>query len=100
MNGDKNKFYLDCFIQSFCLPKGRKIRLKPIIGQVVPENLLIECSRHDRLKYPIGTIFKADLKLIEIPNKKPYLITRHRKLVCAIEFFEYNITLKSQSPNL
>jgi len=86
----QTKYYLDTFIQSFRLPHGKRIRLKPIAGQSVPDDLLVECSREDRLKYPVGTIFKADLTLVQLPNRKPYLITRHRKLERAIEYFEHN----------
>jgi hypothetical protein len=96
----QTKYYLDCFIQSFRLPHGKRIRLKPIAGQSVPDDLLVECSREDRLKYPVGTIFKADLQLIKIPGKKPYLITRHRKLERAIEYFEYNNGLLSNNNKL
>lgn len=88
--GGPAKYYLDAFIQSFRLPHGKRIRLKPIAGQAVPDDLLVECSREDRLKYPVGTIFKADLTLVQLPNRKPYLITRHRKLERAIEYFEHN----------
>ncbi len=93
MNAE-TKYYLDTFIQSFVLPKGKRIRLKPIAGQAVPDDLLVECSREDRLKYPVGTIFKADLTLVQLPNRKPYLITRHRKLERAIEYFEHNQNIK------
>lgn len=85
-------YYLDCFIQTILIGKKR-IRMKPIQGQNVPD-LFVECSRSERLKYPIGTIFKADLKIIQVNNKKPYLITRHRKLVRAIEYFEHNQNIK------
>lgn len=95
MNAE-TKYYLDTFIQSFQLPKGKRIRLKPIAGQAVPDYLLVECSREDRLKYPVGTIFKADLTLVQLPNRKPYLITRHRKLERAIEYFEHNKQLTIQ----
>lgn len=81
---------MDTFIQSYKLPKGKRIRLKPIAEQNVPDDLLVECSREDRLKYPVRTIFKADLTLVQLPNRKPYLITRHRKMERAIEYFEHN----------
>jgi hypothetical protein len=40
--------------------------------------------------------FKADLTLVQLPNRKPYLITRHRKLERAIEYFEHNKQLTIQ----
>jgi hypothetical protein len=93
MNAE-TKYYLDTFIQSFKLPNGKRIRLKPLPGQLAPDDLLVECSREDRIKYPVGTIFKADLTLAQLPNRKPYLITRHRKLERAIEYFEHNQNIK------
>jgi len=92
--GRTTMYFLDCFIQTIQTGKKR-IRMKPLEGQNVPD-LFVECSRPERLKYPIGTIFKADLKIIQVNNKKPYLITRHRKLERAIEYFEHNRQLKKQ----
>ncbi len=84
------KYFLDCFIISVLV--GNKIRLRPKEGQDIPD-LFVECSRTERRKYPVGTIFKADLKLIETKNKKSFLMTRTRKLTRAIEFWEWNINL-------
>ena len=86
-------YYLDCYIQT--VQKGKRIRLQPLDGQAVPPEMYVECDRIERKKYPIGTIFKADLKLIKIPKKKPYLMARHRKLERAIEYFEHNNGLLS-----
>ena len=87
-------YFLDCYIQT--LQIGKRIRLKPLEGQLVPPDLYVECDRSQRKKYPVGTIFKADLKVIEAPNKKPYLMARHRKIERAIEYFEHNLNLLNE----
>jgi hypothetical protein len=84
------EYFLDCYL--IAVLEGRKIRLKPKTGQIAPD-LYVECSRTERLKYPAGTIYKADLKLIIPKNKKPFLMTRTRKLTRAIEFWELNKNL-------
>lgn len=83
--------YLDCFIQSY--KEGTRIRVKTMPGQVVPV-LNVECSHRDRERFPVGTIFKADLKLLQSANKKPYLVSRSMKLKVAIEYFDHNLQLQ------
>lgn len=83
--------FLDVYIQS--VKVGSKIRLKPIEGQGLI-NSFVECSKELRAKYPIGTIFKVDCRLIHPSNRKPYLMVLHRnEMQQALEFFEHNRTL-------
>ena len=74
--------FLDVYIQS--VKVGSKIRL----------NSFVECSKELRAKYPIGTIFKVDCRLVHPSNRKPYLMVLHRnQMQQALEFFEHNRTL-------
>ena len=85
--------YLDIFVQS--VKVGNKIRCRPLDGQILPGTLWVECSRTLRSHYPIGTIFKVDVRKVQPNNRKPYLATFHRnKLPRAIEYFEYNTALQ------
>lgn len=80
--------FLDVYIQSVKI--GSKIRLKPIEGQSVI-NSFVECSKTLRAKYPVGTIFKVDCRLVHPSNRKPYLMVLNRKEIKqALEFFEHN----------
>jgi hypothetical protein len=83
--------HLDIFIQS--VKVGSRIRLTPIEGQQV-QNYFVECSRKLRAKYPVGTIFKVDCRLVRPSNRKPYLMVLHRNgLEQALEFYDHNRTL-------
>ena len=68
-------FFTDIQLATFAL--GKRLRVKPLDGQNVPL-LFVSCSRSLRTQLPLGSIFKADLKLIASPNRKPYLIARKK----------------------
>ncbi|MCU0471408.1 MAG: hypothetical protein MUF58_22770 [Arcicella sp.] len=70
-----NTIFTDIQLTTFTLRK--RIRVRPIEGQNVP-TLYVSCSRLLRSQLPLGTIFKADVKLIQSGNKKPYLIALKR----------------------
>jgi hypothetical protein len=40
------------------------IRVRPLPGQGVPTALRVECSKSMRDQYPVGTLFRLDVKLI------------------------------------
>jgi hypothetical protein len=84
--------YLDIFVESVKI--GSKIRMKPIDGQRIENNYFVECSRKLRAKYPVGTIFKVDCRLVRPSNRKAYLMALHRNdMKQALEFFDHNRTL-------
>lgn len=90
--------FLDVYIQS--VKVGSKIRLKPIEGQGLI-NSFVECSMALRAKYPIGTIFKVDCRLVHPSNRKPYLMVLHRnEMKQALEFFDHNRTLTTNQVSI
>ena len=51
-----------------------RIRVRPIQGQNLPLDLMIECSEEERKKHPLGTRFNAyDLRVCRKPSGKLYL---------------------------
>jgi hypothetical protein len=68
-------FFTDIKLTTFAL--GKRLRVKPLEGQNVPL-LFVSCSRILRTQLPLGSVFKADLKLIYSPNRKPYLVARKK----------------------
>ena len=44
---------------------GSKIRVRPLSGQWAEPCLKVECSRAMREKYPVGTKFKINAKIID-----------------------------------
>jgi hypothetical protein len=89
------KYFLDVFAEATLEGKSKKVKLKTINGQQVPENLKVRIPSRFIAKYPEGTIFKLDTKLINKTGYKPYFIAKNgKKVERAIEFFEYNLKLQ------
>ena len=65
-----NGFFTDIKLTTFT--QGKRLRVRPLEGQEAPV-LWVSCPRAFRSQMPLGTIFTADLKLIQVPHKKPYL---------------------------
>ncbi len=51
-----------------------RIRVRPIDGQLLPSNLVIECSRNERESYPLGTLFITEnVKVCKKQDGRIYL---------------------------
>ena len=44
---------------------GSKLRVRPLLGQWADTSLKVECSKAMREKYPVGTKFKINAKIID-----------------------------------
>lgn len=67
-------YYEDISCESFKDPETGRVRVRPIAGQGLPTNIVIECSRKERDRHPIGTIFTAEnVKVCQKPNGRIYL---------------------------
>jgi hypothetical protein len=87
-------YFLDVFAEA-SYSSGR-MRLKTMQGQQVPEDLSISIASKFISKYPEGTIYKLDTKLINKGGKKPYFIALKGKgIQRAIEFFDYNLKVQT-----
>jgi hypothetical protein len=87
------RYFLDVFAEATVV--GKKVKLKTIIGQQVPENLKIRIASKFISKFPVGTIYKVDTKLVNKDGIKPYFVaTRGKGVERAIEFFDYNLKLQ------
>lgn len=88
-------YFLDVYAEALYDEGKDKMRLKTINGQQVPEDLSISIASKFISKYPVGTIYKLDTKLINKGGKKPYFIAVKAKGVQrAIEFFDYNLKVQ------
>ncbi len=82
-------------VQAMSIKVGNRIRLRPLQGQNVSHTYFIECSRRERIKYPVGTIFELDCILVQPKNRSAYLRTIHRNgLQKSLDFFDYNQRLQ------
>jgi hypothetical protein len=88
-------YYCDVFVCSVWDEKKKHIRMRPLPKQAPSCELYIRCSHKARKLFPIGTIFKIDLRLAEGKKGNPFLIARAGKpMQRAIEYFEHNIQLQ------
>ncbi len=91
--GFNKAFFLDVYAEALC--DSGKMRLKTINGQQVPEDLSVSIASRFISKYPEGTIYKLDTRLVNKGGKKPYFVAlKAKKVERAIEFFDYNLKVQ------
>lgn len=89
------KFFLDVFAEALYDFKSDKMKLKTIEGQNIPNDMKVSIPSKFLSKYPEGTIYKVDTRLIDKSGKKPYFVAVKSKGVQrAIEFFDYNLKVQ------
>ncbi len=97
----KKFLYLDVFAKMSLDPRTQKPTLKTMEGQSVPSNYKIRCLRKIIDNYPEGTVYKLDIRLVDVKQKKPYFsAVRNSSIQRAIEFFEYNLRIQKGSKPL
>jgi hypothetical protein len=79
MYAKMSQIFLNISLSTLYDSKRKKIRVRPMQGQNVPE-LWVSCSKKQRNQMIIGTVFKTDVKLIESHNRKPYLMASKKIL--------------------
>ena len=53
-----------------------KYRVRPLVGQGLPTNMRVECSRSMRKDHPLGTLFKIQAQLINKEGGTEFLYSR------------------------
>ncbi|MFN8356118.1 MAG: hypothetical protein U0Y10_16800 [Spirosomataceae bacterium] len=93
------KIFLDIFAEVYYDSRRNRLRLKTIEGQRVPAHLMVGCEACAIAKFPEGTIYKLDARLVKKQGKKPYFVAiKQKKVERAIEFFEHNLKLQQRVP--
>jgi hypothetical protein len=91
----KKSFFLDVFAEALYDVKSDKMKLKTIEGQQVPDNLKVSIPSKFIKRYPEGTIYKMDTKLIRKSGKKPYFVAiKAKEVERAVEYFDYNLKVQ------
>jgi len=68
--------------ENFIDPETRRIRVRPLPDQGLSTNLVIECSKYERERHPIGTKFiTADVKVCVKPDGRIYLRARDQVIM-------------------
>lgn len=90
-------FFLDVFAESYYDNSKKRMKLSTINGQQIPCDIKVSCPSRLVARYPEGTIFKLDARLVRRTNgKTPYFIAINRSnLQRALEFFEYNLKVQN-----
>jgi hypothetical protein len=64
----------DVKCENFLDSETNRIRVRPLSGQGLPTDLVIECSKHERERHPLGTKFITySAKVCIKPNGRIYL---------------------------
>ena len=67
-------YYENIYCENFRDPETGRIRVRPLPGRGLPENIVIECSKNEREQYPPGTHFITEsVKACKKPDGKIYL---------------------------
>lgn len=89
------KYFLDIYAEALYDNKSEKMKLITIDGQTIPEAISVSIPSKFIAKYPEGTIYKLDTRLIKKDGKKPYfLAVKQKSIQRAIEFFDYNLKVQ------
>jgi hypothetical protein len=68
--------------ESFRDPEAGRIRVRPLEGQGLPKNLVIECSSKKRKAHPEGTKFiTVNVKVCKKTDGRIYLRAKDQKIL-------------------
>lgn len=88
--------FLDVFAKMCVDTKTKRPTLCTLAGQRVPADLKVRCRRKSIAAFPEGTVFKLDVRLVDLRDRKPYFSAiRNVKIQRAIEFYDHNLRLQS-----
>ncbi len=87
--------FLNVFAEASFDEGKDRMRLKTITGQQIPVDLSVSIPDKFISRFPEGTIYKLDTRLIMNKGKKPYFVAlRAKQVQRAIEYFDYNLKLQ------
>lgn len=93
----KKSLFLDVFAKMSIDARTKRPTLRTMDGQRVPAQLKIRCLGRSICEFPEGTVYKLDVRLVEVGNRKPYFSAVSNKGIGrAIEFFDYNLNLQKE----
>jgi hypothetical protein len=91
----KKCVFLDIFAKMSIDPITRTPTLRTLGGQRIPPNLKIRCRRSTIVQFPEGTVYKLDVRLVDVKDKQPYFSAlRSTRIQRAIEFFDHNLLVQ------
>ena len=80
--------YTEILVESFYSwedgHRGR-IHIRPTAGQAFSQDLLVECSRQMTDEYPVGTIFRLCVCLMQKLDGRPHLYAHYKAAFQVVE---------------
>jgi succinate dehydrogenase/fumarate reductase-like Fe-S protein len=68
--------------ENFLDTETDRIRVRPLPNQEIPTDVVIECSKFERERHPVGTKFiTIDVKVCKKPDGRIYLRARDQLIV-------------------
>lgn len=87
--------FLNVFAEASFDEGKDRMKLRIITGQQIPVDISVSIPDKFISKFPEGTIYKVDTKLIMHKGRKPYFVAlRAKQVQRAIEYFDYNLKLQ------
>lgn len=72
-------YYQNIKCENFKDQETGRIRVRPLNGQNLPTNLVIECNKTERESHPIGTKFITEnVKVCQKPDGRIYLRAKNQ----------------------
>jgi len=73
--------YEDIYCENFRDPETGRIRVRPLPGQGLPEEIFVECSKAEREQYSLGTHFYTEsVKVCKKPDGRIYLRAKNQQI--------------------
>lgn len=72
-------YYENIKCENFLDSETGRVRVRPLDGQNLPTNLVIECSKKERELHPVGTEFITEnVKVCQKPDGRVYLRAKNQ----------------------
>jgi hypothetical protein len=87
--------FLDIYAKMCIDRRTKRPTLVTLDGQRVPAEFKIRCYNKTIWFFPEGTIYKLDVRLVDVKNRRPFFsAVRNHSISRALEFFDYNLQVQ------
>lgn len=91
----EKKVFLDIFAKVYFDTRRNRPRLKTIEGQQIPAEMCVGVKGKMIEKYPEGTVYKLDARLVQRRGRSPYFLAlKQQNVQRALEFFDHNVNVE------
>lgn len=69
--------YIEIAVETYLDHRTKKIRVRPVAGEMYPQTMAVECARSVRYQHPVGTRFRISAKLTDRDGGGQFLYSHH-----------------------